>query len=83
MPLSVTAYYLKKMEYMRFCLCVQSRNAYSQGLSLSGGNYNVSIRDKVCCSQLELGFNWAAVIGLLHLKVEFNTTANFCCEVTQ
>lgn len=51
--------------------------------SLSGGNYNVAIRDKVCCSQLELGFNWAAVIGLLHLKVEFNTMANFCCEVTK
>lgn len=45
--------------------------------SLSGGNYSVTIRDKVCCSQLELGFNWAAVIGLLHLQVGFNTMAIF------
>lgn len=52
------------------------RSVSSRPLSLwplSGGNYNVTIRDKVCCSQLELGFNWTAVIGLLHLEVEFNT----------
>lgn len=55
--------------------CVRSLEKSILKASLSGGNYNVTIRDKVCCSQLELGFNWAAVIGLLHLEVEFNTTA--------
>lgn len=70
---------------MHFCMCMQSRNAYPQGppRSLFGGNYNVAIRDKVCCSQLELGFNWAAVIGLLHLKGKFTTMANFCYQVTE
>lgn len=65
---------------MHFCMCMQSIDAYPQGLSLwplSAGNYTVTIRDKVCCSQLELGFNWTAVIGLLHLEVEFNTAAFF------
>lgn len=72
------------MEYS-ICIfvCVCSLETHIPAASLTGGDYNLTIRDKVCCSQLELGFNWAAVIGLLHLKVEFNTTANFCCEVTQ
>lgn len=61
-------------------MCMQPIEAYPQGCSLwplSGGNYNLTIRDKVCCSQLELGFNWTAVIGIQHLEVEFNAAAFF------
>lgn len=42
---------------------------------LSGANYKITIRHKACCSQLEMGFNWTALIGLLHLEVELNMAA--------
>lgn len=42
---------------------------------LSGANYNITIRHQACCAQLELGFNWIALIGLLHLEVELQMFA--------
>lgn len=42
---------------------------------LSGANYNVTIRHNSCWSQLELGFNWTTLIGLLLLEVELNVAA--------
>ena len=49
---------------------------------LSGANQNITIRQKAWQSQLELGFNWTALIGLLHFEVKFNMAAKFCSEVT-
>lgn len=37
---------------------------------LCEANYNITIRHKALGSQLELGFNWTAVIGLLYLEVK-------------
>lgn len=48
---------------------------------LSGANYNITIRHKACWSQLELGFNWTALIGLLHLEVELDVAVKSRCEV--
>lgn len=50
---------------------------------LSGANYNITIRHKACWSQLELGFNWTALIGLLHLEVELTVLAKSCCELAK
>ena len=53
------------------CVCNNPEKCVPEAY-LSGANYNMTIRHKACWSQLELGFNWTALIGLLHLEVELN-----------
>lgn len=62
------------------CMCVNSPEECIPQAYLSGANYNITIRHKACWSQLELGFNWTALIGLLHLEVELNVAAESRCE---
>lgn len=67
-------------------MCVCARNNPEKCIPeayLSGANYNITIRHKACWSQLELGFNWTDLIGLLHLEVELNVAAKSCCEVAK
>lgn len=54
---------------MCVCVCNNPEKCVPEAY-LSGANYNMTIRHKACWSQLELGFNWTALIGLLHLEVE-------------
>lgn len=64
------------------CACVWPEECIPEAY-LSGANYNITIRHTACWSQLELGFNWTTLIGLLLLEVEVNMSAKFCCEVTK
>ena len=61
-------------KWWNVCVCVQGYNPENcippPRAYLSGANYCITIRHKAFWSQLELGFNWIGVIGLLHLKVE-------------
>lgn len=70
------------------CVCVYLRACYNAGKCfpeayLSGANYNITIRQEACWSQLELSFNWTALIGLLHSEVELNVAAKSRCEVAK
>lgn len=70
------------MKYV--CLCASNNpERYIPEAYLFGANYSITIRHKACWSQLELGFNWIALIGLLHLEVESNVAANSRCEVAK
>lgn len=68
------------MEHVCVCACNNPEKCIPEAF-LSGANYNITIRHKACWSQLELGFNWTALIGLLHLEVELNVAAKSCFEV--
>lgn len=70
------------MKYVHVCVCNSPEKRIPEAY-LSGANYNITIRHKACWSQLELGFNWTALIGLLLLEVELNMSAKSCCEVTK
>jgi len=62
------------MKNVRICASNNPENCIPKAY-ISGANYNITIRQKACWSQLELGFNWTASISLLHLEVEWNVAA--------
>lgn len=62
------------MKYVRICAINNPEKCFPEAY-LSGANYKTTIRPKACWSQLELGFNWTTLIGLLHLEVELNMAA--------
>lgn len=64
------------------CMCNSPEKCIPEAY-LSGANYNTTIRHKACWSQLELCFNWTALIGLFLLEVGLNVAANSCCEVAK
>lgn len=70
------------MEYMCVCASNNPKKCIPEAY-LSGANYNITIRHKACWSQLELGFNWTDLIGLLLLEVELNVAEKSCCEVAK